>query len=167
MEIRRFREEDSLEEISRIYAFCWKSDYRGIFPGDFLDSLPEDRWVPLLRADSGRLLLALEGELVEGASTYGPARDPAMVGWGEVFSIYLRPSCRRRGVGTALLSAALKELRQLGFYRAYLWVLEENYSARAFYEARGLSRSGDVREEERGGRRIRELRYTVSFPPEE
>jgi hypothetical protein len=135
MEIRRFREEDSLEKISRIYALCWKTDYRGILPGDFLDSLPENRWGPLVRADSGRLLLALEE---------GRWREPPPMA---------RP--------VTLLCAALKELRRLEFCRVYLWVQEENCSARAFYESQGFSWNGEAREEEMGGRGVRELRYTV------
>ena len=49
--------EDVVEKIAVVQcagtceATSVKADYRGILPGDFLDSLPEDRWVPLLRAD--------------------------------------------------------------------------------------------------------------------
>ena len=166
MEIRKLQQGDSLEETSGIYALCWKTDYRGILPGDFLDALPEDRWVPFLRRDSRRLLLArVEGRPV-GAATWGPARDPDRAGWGELFSIYLLPRFRRRGAGTALLRAALEELKGLGFRRVYLWVLEENLPARAFYQALGFSPCSKAREVEIGGERVRELRYTAALEEE-
>ena len=163
MEIRRAGEGDRPEEMSRIYAACWKSDYRGILPDAYLDALEEGGWTRRLAAGGRSIFLALEGGRPVGISTCGPARDPAMEGWGELMSLYLLPAWRRRGTGTALLEAALEELRELGFGRAYLWVLEGNAPARAFYEARGFSPDGAGRTEELGGAAVRELRYAASL----
>ena len=61
------------------------------------------------------------------------ARDPAMHGWGEVVSIYVLPECTGLGYGKALFAHAVHHLRENGFFKIYLWVLEENHRARAFY----------------------------------
>ena len=45
MEIRYITESDNRDAISRIYEESWKYAYRGIVPQEFLDDLPESRWV--------------------------------------------------------------------------------------------------------------------------
>ena len=107
IEVRHYREGDNVDEISRIYALSWKTAYRGLIPDDFLDAISETRWSPLLRAESSRLLLALEDGRPVGASTYCAARDEKMKGWGEIVSLYLLPTHYRKGIGSKLFSAAV------------------------------------------------------------
>lgn len=46
-----------------------------------------------------------------------------------------------------------------GYVSVYLWVLEGNAAARAFYEQRGFVCNGDVMDVEVGGAPLREVRY--------
>lgn len=154
---------ETISEVSRVYELSWKKAYRGILPDDYLDALSETKWSSHLLRDADRLLLAKEGETIIGVSTYSPARDPSKTGWGEIISIYLLPSHYRRGIGTELLKAAVKELTTMGYKRIYLWVLEENIPARKFYEFNGFSDSGGFRTDTIGGRTVRELRYVYTI----
>jgi len=159
LEIRRCRQTDDIDEISRIYAMSWKTAYRGLVPDDFLDSISETRWSPLLKAESNRLLLVLEDGKPVGASTYCGARDEALKDWGEIISLYLLPSHYRKGIGTKLFSEVLDALADEGYSKIYLWVLEDNRPAREFYEKNGFIFSGDINADNIGGRAVNELRY--------
>ncbi|MFB0920937.1 MAG: GNAT family N-acetyltransferase [Oscillospiraceae bacterium] len=159
LEIRHCGEGDDIDEISRIYALSWKTAYRGLIPDDYLDSISETRWSPLLRTESNRLLLALEDGKPVGASTYCEAREEKMKGWGEIISLYLLPSHYRKGIGSKLFSAAIAALTDEGYSEIYLWVLEGNQAARAFYERNGFICSGDINADNIGGAAVNELRY--------
>lgn len=153
--------------MSRIHALSWKTAYRGMVPQQHLDELQEDRWVPVFEqsfADHtrGALLALLTGEPI-GCVTYGPAREVGMQGWAEVPSIYVLPGHFGSGAGRLLLEHAFQQLREDGYSRVYLWVLEQNQRARAFYERRGMAWNGDIAQLEIQGQQLQELRYTMEL----
>ena len=154
--------------LSAIYAASWKRAYAGIVPQTYLDRLREDHWVPYFTGEesSGRqsvAVLTVDGRAA-GAASFGPAREEAFSGWGEVISIYLHPDFYGRGYGAPLLGYACRSLYDAGFRRAYLWVLEKNRSARRFYEKHGFVFQGDRLEIEMDGQRLTELRYACMLP---
>ena len=53
------------------------------------------------------------------------------------------------------------ELFQLGYPNIFLWVLEENTRARAFYERFGFRQTDDVLTDSIGNRNLREIRYAL------
>jgi ribosomal protein S18 acetylase RimI-like enzyme len=61
-------------------------------------------------------------------------------GTGEIESLYVHPAQQRRGLGGALLSAALEDLRVCD--AVTLWVFEANRGARAFYARFGFAPDG-------------------------
>jgi GNAT superfamily N-acetyltransferase len=159
MEIRKYKDGDSFDAISRVYAMSWKTAYRQLVPDDYLHNLTATRWVPLLRKECANLLLALEHDKIIGVSTYGAAQEKSYAGWGEVISLYLLPDCIRKGIGSRLLQCARKELADVGYQQVYLWVLKENEAARCFYEANGFHCNGDIITCEIGGKSLEEIRY--------
>lgn len=159
MEIRVATPADDFEAISRIYARSWKAAYKGIVPQDYLDELPETRWAGFLNQRPESTLVLLEDGRYIGTSGFGAARDDARPGWGEVFSIYLLPEYFGKGYGKPLLSGALDALHGQGFKQVYLWVLEENARARAFYEKCGFWPTEDRMTLEIGGKELTEMRY--------
>ena len=56
----------------------------------------------------------------------------------EILSLGVTPAARRRGVGGALLAAAVAELSSAGAAAVYLEVGEDNRPARAIYEKAGF-----------------------------
>ena len=130
---------------------------------DYLDRLPEDYWVPSIRSwlESGRLegLLVYDGRQPVGCAIYGRGRDEDHGNWGEIVSIYLLPEFTRRGLGSALLEECLRRLREEGYTRFYLWAIEGNAPADAFYRRHGFHVTGDHIAYAIGGQDVRDLRY--------
>lgn len=152
--------------IARVHVESWQSAYKGLLPDDYLAGLSVDRRIDVwhrLVADVGdeRGVLVLDDQdLVVGFSHYSPSRDDdADRGTGEVTSIYLLASHWRRGGGSQLHEAAIGRLRDAGFRRATLWVLDGNERATAFYEARGWLRDGASKVDDRGTVELHEVRY--------
>ncbi|MEC5182444.1 GNAT superfamily N-acetyltransferase [Arthrobacter sp. CG_A4] len=71
-----------------------------------------------------------------GVADAGPGRDPDMAGIPELYRIYTLSRTHGSGLGAQLIEAAI------GDTPAYLWVLEDNPRARAFYQKSGFSPDG-------------------------
>jgi len=60
-------------------------------------------------------------------------------------TLYVLPDQQRTGMGSALHDFALERLAARGCHTAKLWTLEENWSARRFYERRGWTLTEETR----------------------
>lgn len=161
MEIRKLHPGDDLFAVSRVYEESWREAYRGLLPQEYLDSIPLGKWVPYLEQAGREPLILLDGEKIIGAAGCCASRVPEMAGWGEIASIYLLPENWGNGWGKALLSAAVEQLESMGYQDLFLWVLEGNQRARAFYERMGFHPSGAYTEDEIGGVPVREIQYRL------
>ena len=141
-------------QASRIYASAWKTAYRGIVPQAYLDALSPERWASKLGRGTHDDFLLRDNGLFVATSSIVRAREDAFAGWGEVMSLYVLPEYFRCGYGRTLLDYDLDRLRAAGFENIYLWVLEENQNARAFYERMGFAANGDRAPLEIGGRKL-------------
>lgn len=159
MEIRRIRETDSREELSRVYEESWKQAYRGIIPQTYLDAIPHEQWAKKPDADGMHTLVVLEDGNIVGTSSFCRSRFQDTADFGEIVSIYFLPGYMGKGFGKPLLEAAVAELSALGFRDVFLWVLEENGRARHFYEKCGFRCAGIYLNDEIGGRALREVQY--------
>ena len=159
MQIRLLTPNDDPFEISRIYEQSWKYAYNGIILQEFLDSIPQGKWVQSLDTQ-GRMhfVCELDGKLV-GTASICASRWEKFKDCGEIVSIYFLPEYIGKGFGTALLQRCVDELKKQGFDKMILWVLEENLSARRFYEKNGFVCSGEYREDNIGGKAVREVLY--------
>ncbi len=145
---------------SHIYALSWKAAYQGIVPQQYLDELSLERWTPFLQESPYLGFVLKDDEKFIATSSISPARDETMQDWGEIISLYALPEYFYRGYGKKLLSFVLSELKGKGFEKVYLWVLEENVQARAFYERNGFVFNGDKTNITIGGKSLVEVRYT-------
>ncbi|HEX6838029.1 MAG TPA: GNAT family N-acetyltransferase [Polyangia bacterium] len=166
--IRRATVDDAVA-IAGVHVRAWRWAYRGIIPDDVLAamSLPEreEKWREHFGRDDGaETFVAEEGARVLGFCTIGAARDEGLDGGvGEVQAIYLDEDAAGRGVGRALLAVAIARLRERGYVRAILWVLEHNPRARRFYEAAGWRPDGAARTTQRPTYERSELRYAIDL----
>ena len=137
------------EAVAALHADSWRRHYRGAYSDSFLDGdVAADRsgvWAERLKGhEPGRwTMLAEDTEGLVGFShvvfddddTWGALLDNLHVTYGQ----------KRRGIGSRLMAhsaeAVLDRPRPTGLY---LWVLEQNVDAQAFYGARG-GRSADRR----------------------
>lgn len=164
IDIRRATPQDAAS-LAAVEVTSWRTAYRGLMPDAFLDRLSEAEkttaWQQnlLKHGVSGlkRVLVAVSNAGVVGFVRVGPIGDVGEIGL--VYLLYVLPEYWGRGVGTALMRAAMDDLRDLGMCAAELWVLRENQRARAFYEGLGWCRDGRTTTEEYGGVELEALCY--------
>ncbi len=160
--IRRAQVSDAAV-LGEILSLSWQAAYKGIVPEGILERLnPESRaevFVSLFAEGNGEISLALEDGQAAGFVMTGKCRDEdAGDTCGEVWSVYLKPEYWRKGIGTALLSHGMEQLKEQGYTKAVLWVIEGNSSAAAFYEKNGFKPDGTRRAIEIG-KTLYEVRY--------
>lgn len=109
------------------------------------------------RPGSATFVAELDGEVV-GFASVGRSRDEEAKKEGELYAIYLHPSCWDRGIGRALLGCAEESMRTSGFERALLWMLEGNVRGERFYRTAGWTPDGR-KEDKFQGTDVVELRY--------
>jgi GNAT superfamily N-acetyltransferase len=142
---------DDARAVAEVHVGSWRHAYRGMLPDEYLERLSvEQREAMWLAAfsdpeDSTGAFVAEDDGRIVGFASFGPARDEdAPPGTGEVPAIYVEPSVLGTGVGRQLFEAVTRALREAGYGRATLWVLETNQRARRFYEKAGWSWDGAV-----------------------
>jgi GNAT superfamily N-acetyltransferase len=136
----RVARSDDAPAIAALHADSWRRHYRGALSDAFLDGeVFEDRravWTERLQEadEASRTVLAeWNGDLVGFAHTVFDA-DPT---WGALLdNLHVIHTSQRLGVGSRLLGLTADAVieRQASLY---LWVLEQNRRAQAFYEAHG------------------------------
>jgi ribosomal protein S18 acetylase RimI-like enzyme len=161
------------EDLARVRIATWRAAYRGIVPDAVLDGLD-----PVAEVVTWRQRLAAATEVrtevalvaappdrprLVGFVTTGAARHAGEAGLGEVWAIYVDPDAQGRGVGRALMDAAIRDLETRGFGEAVLWVFEANAPARAFYERLGWTPDGAAKPLVIGGAAPLEIRYRRSL----
>jgi GNAT superfamily N-acetyltransferase len=148
--VRAARPEDA-RSVAEVHVASWRHTYRGLLPDQSLEGPSVDdreaMWLGSF-ADpdpkSGAVVADVDGRIV-GFASFGPSRDEDVPErTGEVPAIYVDPSVLGTGVGRELFQAATLALRDAGFARATLWVLEANAPARRFYEKAGWRWDGSV-----------------------
>lgn len=159
MEIRDLLPSDDRFSVSRIYEESWRYAYKGIVPQGFLDGISEGSWVKNLEREGIFHLVAVEDGKLIGTSGYCRSRFEKYADFGEIISIYFLPDHMGKGYGKKLLAAVVEKLSKMGFRDVFLWVLEENHNARAFYERCGFFPSGEKMTSEIGEKVLTELQY--------
>ncbi len=161
--IRYARPEDA-KGMGAVYCRAWRAGYRGILPDGLLDGLTDENSAPDPEKITGKnsLIAEKDGSIV-GLAAFGAARSEAEDGLGELWTIYVLPGCWRGGVGTELFRAAAEALREMGYVGFFLWTLEENRRARAFYERMDMRENGKRRSISIGGAEIEEVQYEIWF----
>ena len=80
--------------------------------------------------------------IVKAFLTIGTCRDEDKAHSFELWGIYVDPFMKGQGIGSRMVDFCEKKATERGFSEVCLWVLEENISARAFYERLGYSPDG-------------------------
>lgn len=163
------------EAIARIHVRSWRATYTGLLPDEILAGLDVRRrtedWRGWLSQEPPALhTLVAEscGDLTGFLAMALPARDAEEAeDVAEIPALYLDPNRRRRGIGRALMGAALAEMRARGYREAVLWMLRGNAGAAAFYDATGWRDDGGRRGSQyfRDLKELVEVRYRRTLTP--
>ncbi|EWT01322.1 GCN5 family acetyltransferase [Intrasporangium oryzae NRRL B-24470] len=151
-ELSPLRETDA-ETLGPLHNRIWREAYAGLLPADVLDSRDDSestaRW--RMRALAHERL----GTSPEGCTTWvARDEDGVAIGWigvaaardddapapTELWSLYVAPEHQGRGAAQVLTDAMLPD------GPAYLWVLEGNERAIAFYRKLGFETDGATKE---------------------
>lgn len=126
----------------------WRAAFTGLVPQDFLDAMDPAKiaasWADSIAAGRSRLYVATAGGEIVGYAGVGPERDadaPEYV--GELYALFVHPDWWGSGAASVLTDAAVADLRATGCDQVWLWVLEANTRARAFYRRYGFAETPD------------------------
>ncbi len=151
-------------QIAEVHIQAWQEAYKGIVPQVYLDQLSSEidnrvkMWKNILANPKRWAWVAENSKGIIGFVLFGPPRDPDKESFIELGAIYLLASEKNKGIGFSLLSAGFNKMKDLGYKRAYCWVLENNPTIK-FYERSGASYAGQIKVDEIGGKNFNELDY--------
>lgn len=164
MRVREAEDED-IPRVAWLHVRIWEEVYRGILADEFLNDITVkkrgEQWRDFIsRPGSHNLFVAEKENEIVGFVSCGPARCEELGEEfpGELYTIYVKSSHWREGIGEALFRRAERHLEQAGLFPFYLWVLAELEGSRDFYESMG----GEIireRKAEIGGREHRDLAF--------
>jgi ribosomal protein S18 acetylase RimI-like enzyme len=156
---------DDADAIGRVQVETWRAAYSGLLPADAIAGFDVEERQLLWREGLSRtpgpgsatFVVEETGEVI-GFASVGASREPDAEQEGELYAIYLHPSCWGRDIGKALLQRAEEALRSSGFRRAVLYVLEGNERAERFYRSAGWKEDGSKVDDFQGAT-VTEVRY--------
>ena len=164
--IRRAVKGDS-PGIANVHLNSWRETYSSLLPVSFIDRLPlsfqqrMNSWDKVLDGDfESRSIWVAEADTfgIVGFAVVDKARDDQFKDYGEIGAIYLLKAFHGTKTGFELLKAGMLSLIELGYHRAYCWVLEGNPTIR-FYERSGARKTATQQTDEIGGERVQELAF--------
>jgi ribosomal protein S18 acetylase RimI-like enzyme len=127
--------------VAELHGDSWRRHYRGAYADGFLDdespAYLEAMWSRRLASRDGtRTTIAeYDGQLV-GLAHVVIGADPEH--GALVDNLHVRYGVKRQGIGTRLLAVTAEAVQELASGSGvFLWVLEQNTAAQAFYQARG------------------------------
>jgi len=120
-------------------------------------------WRRMLDVHPASLLVVHAAKQMIGFVSFGASRDDdAPADRAEIWALYVKPSYWSSGAGRLLLQAVLRQIRVQGYSSVSLWVVVGNERAIRFYERAGfVAESESVKQFERGGAQLEEVRYVL------
>ena len=159
-----------VEAIAALHADSWRRHYRGAYSDAFLDNeVFADRlqiWTDRLhqpdRSNESTIIAERDGAVVGFAHTILNQNQE----WGALLdNLHVRHDLKGGGIGTCLMAETARALiKRAPSSGLYLWVLEGNKAAQAFYQARGGKRVGSKTSDAPGGGTIFAFRYVWPDP---
>lgn len=134
--IRKITEND-FPRIAEIIVFSKRFSYRSIFNNDFV-SFNELNVVKLYEQykqnkNLTENMLVLDDGIIKGIINQTFYKDSV-----EITDFYIEPFFMRKGIGTKLIQSVIENAKKLKLNKIFLWVIEENFTARKFYEINGF-----------------------------
>ena len=167
--IRSVESKDAAQ-IAEVHVKTWQCAYKGQIPDKYLDSLSIQKrtksWKKQIEEPQRGIhtLVAEIDSLVVGWCTVGINDDEdASPKTGRLFGIYVHPDFMGKGCGTKLMENGLNLLKQDGYKKATLWVLDTNEKAREWYESKGWKIEGKTKIDKRDNFDLKETRYVIEL----
>jgi GNAT superfamily N-acetyltransferase len=132
---------EDLDEMGRVHVQVWREAYAGLLPADYLAALDPTfgpaRWRERFGTSAEvSWWIARDEEGIAGMVTAGPPRDDDAPVPLELYAINVLQRAHGTGLADELLA------RAIGDRPAYLWVLDGNDRAVAFYRRHRFTDEG-------------------------
>src|SRR6202142_4528508 len=136
--------------IAKLHAESWRSAYRGVLSEEYLrNDVHRERlavWQSRFSQDVQRSMFAIVAEMTSGLAGFVcvfPQKDATFGSFLD--NLHVAPQLTGQGIGRKLLSESARRLANLPSPAGlYLWVIEQNYRARRFYEKAGAQIVGSA-----------------------
>ena len=137
LKIRSATPKDAFD-IATINTLGWKTTYRGLVPDSILDNLSVTRervqkWQETIKNAEIYMVAESEDGIV-GYLSGGKTREPNVPYLYELYALYIHPNFQRCGVGTALVKAFRKKIKNADFC---VYALDGNMQGINFYKKLG------------------------------
>lgn len=149
--------------LAKVFVSAWRDGYTGIVDQGVLDALDEEDiadWLGTLTASNGPTTWAVESADGEILAFSRHGEDPSDSRRGHIYSLYVAPHARGRGIAKALLDHDLRLLSERALGTVTLWVFEQNQAARSLYASFDFVPDGARRVEPQYGAQEIRLRRT-------
>ena len=161
----RLAELDDAKCCADIHAKSWNFAYSDIVPKEIIDEY-DARWLmiwkKLLSNNINSHYVITLDDVIIGFLTISVARDNDLKdSFYELVGLYLSPEYVAKGYGKQAIDWIKKEIKNRGYDKISLWVLEENNRARRFYEKAGFVSDGETKPS--GLAETLEIRYLYKF----
>lgn len=156
-------------QIAELHAASWRYAYRGAISEEYLSGdVITDRhndWLRRLgesRPNQYVVVAESSGEILGFACAYAKENNE----WGSLIDcIHVRQSLHGKGIGTLLICNVASWCAAMASdVPVYLWVLENNLRAQAFYQSLGANYSGQDMWTSPGGGAALCFRYSWEHP---
>ena len=133
--------------LAYIQTESWKSAFKGILGEDVLARCTNveratQMYAGLLETKKGNgYLLEVDGK-GHCIAWWDATREEDMEGFAELICIHSLQENWGKGYGSKMMDKVLSDIEKAGYTKVMLWVFEENQRAKAFYEAKGVGKSG-------------------------
>jgi ribosomal protein S18 acetylase RimI-like enzyme len=135
------------DAVAALHADSWRRNYRGAYADAYLDgdvlSDRQEVWTQRLgdRSPNRRTIVAEGDGTIVGFVHVVLEADPV---WGALIdNLHVTADRQRQGIGVGLMREAVRTVaNSTPTTGLYLWVLEQNQVAQAFYESLGGRRVG-------------------------
>lgn len=132
-----------ISRIAEIIVFGKRVAYRPIFRNDIvsfnelqvINLIEEYRINPTLVDE----MLVYDDGIIKGVIHRNIQEDAV-----EICELYVEPFFKGNGIGKKLIQQVILEARTHNRNKIFLWVIEENLSARRFYENNGFIANGKI-----------------------
>ena len=139
--VKNMEEDTEFQGKAYVHYKSWHESYSEIVDSEYLENkITYEKCLSMAVKYPDNTLVAKEGERVVGFAAYGAYRDGSLSRCGEVYAIYVLEEFQKRGIGRALMDAALDKLKE--YDKVALWVLKDNAKAIGFYKKYGFRPDG-------------------------
>ena len=155
-----------VETLSRIHSISLIAAFGGLFPEEIVMQFfgferRLNGFTKELEKGQPVSFLVYDDDEAIGVLSYGPSRhaevDDDTI---EIWRFYFLPGYWGRGAAAAAMNLLMMKIREAGYRKVILWVMEENLRARRFYEKTGFAKTKKIHEDELG-RPTREIMYEI------